>query len=262
MIAILEPIYEATKASEADGAHIGYVVDRWNGILSDWHAVERVYPQIGWDEIRSLWTTRSATQHNVFNWAAWALDPNTTDKPLDENTLDNIVRLLRYVIGDDVYAGDQIEHLFYAFRSRQPPFTSAFLHWKRENKAIIFWLRFQAMHNCLADIAIRLFTAIANSVPCERSFSTMNYLHSSIRNCLSIDRSNRLAFIYVNHRVLARLEAEEEAQKTAERLDQPIEPPRIVDWLNLTPEEALSLEDEALEMPIIGELLALPEEVE
>jgi hypothetical protein len=50
--------------------------------------------------------------------------------------------------------------------------------------------------------AKRLLTTIGNSVPSERSFSTMKYIHSKIRNRLSVERANKLQYIFINSRVL------------------------------------------------------------
>jgi hypothetical protein len=53
-----------------------------------------------------------------------------------------------------------------------------------------------------ALFAKRLLTTIGNSVPSERAFSTMNYIHSKIRNRLLVERANKLQYIFINSRVL------------------------------------------------------------
>jgi hypothetical protein len=45
---------------------------------------------------------------------------------------------------------------------------------------------------------------IANSVPAERAFSTMNFTKSKLRNRLSAERTALLCFIFINCRVLER----------------------------------------------------------
>lgn len=50
-------------------------------------------------------------------------------------------------------------------------------------------------------------SAIANSVPSERAFSGMNYIHSKARNRLTPARANQLQFIHMNARNLAEQQA-------------------------------------------------------
>ena len=51
-------------------------------------------------------------------------------------------------------------------------------------------------------MARRLFQTPANSVPSERAFSTMNYIHSDLRNRLTTERSHKLQYIFINKRAL------------------------------------------------------------
>ena len=51
-------------------------------------------------------------------------------------------------------------------------------------------------------MARRLFQTPANSVPSERAFSTMNYIHSDLRNRLTTERAHKLQYIFVNKRTL------------------------------------------------------------
>ena len=56
----------------------------------------------------------------------------------------------------------------------------------------------------LSQIALRLTQTPANSVPSERSFSTLNLLLNDLRNSLGNEKVNMLQYIYMNERVLAR----------------------------------------------------------
>ena len=57
----------------------------------------------------------------------------------------------------------------------------------------------------LYQLATRLFHTPANSVPSERSFSSMNILHSKSRNRLTVERVGKMLYIQVNRRTLARV---------------------------------------------------------
>ena len=52
----------------------------------------------------------------------------------------------------------------------------------------------------LAPLAIRLFSSIANSVPSERAFSAMNYIHNRYRNRLTAENAEMLIFVFMNWR--------------------------------------------------------------
>ena len=54
-------------------------------------------------------------------------------------------------------------------------------------------------------MATRLLHTLANSVPSERSFSSMNILHSKSRNRLTVERMSRMLYIQVNRRTLGRV---------------------------------------------------------
>ena len=49
-------------------------------------------------------------------------------------------------------------------------------------------------------------TTIANSVPSERAFSAIGYVHSISHNKLLLEKANMLQYIYINQRLLRKLE--------------------------------------------------------
>src|ERR1700728_4505235 len=68
-------------------------------------------------------------------------------------------------------------------------------------------------------LATRLLHTLANSVPSERSFSSMNILHSKLRNRLTVERVSKMLYIQVNQRTLGRVgkpvvQLEEELETT------------------------------------------------
>jgi hypothetical protein len=60
-------------------------------------------------------------------------------------------------------------------------------------------------------MALRLHHAHATSVPFERAFSALKFIHSPLRNSLTDARVDKLQFIYLNSRVLRRWKAMENA---------------------------------------------------
>ena len=78
----------------------------------------------------------------------------------------------------------------------------------------------------LSKLAIRIFQAIANSCPSERSFSAVNFIQDEHRTRLSAEKTDQLIYIFMNTRTLRRQQG----------------PPPT--WDNLTPEEEQALEDQ------------------
>lgn len=56
----------------------------------------------------------------------------------------------------------------------------------------------------LGTVARRLLSCLANSVPSERAFSAQNFIHNKTRNRLSQEKTDKLAFIYMNAKALRR----------------------------------------------------------
>jgi hypothetical protein len=57
----------------------------------------------------------------------------------------------------------------------------------------------------LAPFAEKLMITYVNSVPSERAWSAMNYIHSKSRNRLSLEAVDKLLFIYINTQSLRKL---------------------------------------------------------
>ena len=77
----------------------------------------------------------------------------------------------------------------------------------------------------LYQLATRLFHTPANSVPSERSFSSMGILHSKSRNRLTVERVSKMLYIQVNRRTLGRVgkpvaQLEEELEITDDEDDE------------------------------------------
>ena len=104
------------------------------------------------------------------------------------------------------------------FRDRVGDFQASNLAWDNIDNPLLFWRcmvshfwsiqppefwsdqSIRKLH--LEALTRRLFQTPAKSVPSERAFSTMNYLHSKIRNSLISSPVNKLQYIYINKRSL------------------------------------------------------------
>ncbi|KAM5529672.1 hypothetical protein FOXYSP1_17516 [Fusarium oxysporum f. sp. phaseoli] len=79
-IAVLKPVNEFQHASEADGAGIAHVVNRWLQIKSKWSEMGEAdqFPDIPWDDIDAIFKARLDKQMYDIHWIADALRPGTT----------------------------------------------------------------------------------------------------------------------------------------------------------------------------------------
>jgi hypothetical protein len=85
--------------------------------------------------------------------------------------------------------------------ARAPPWTRGRLGGGENIYAIKTRIR---RGRVLAQLIVRIFKAIANSVASERAFSAINLIYTKLRGRLGIEKANKLIFIYINQRVLDR----------------------------------------------------------
>ena len=68
----------------------------------------------------------------------------------------------------------------------------------------MFWQLHFDYNPALSQLADRILYILANSVPCERHFSSLNILHTKLRNALTVERVDKLLYIQINRRTLRR----------------------------------------------------------
>ena len=118
---------------------------------------------------------------------------------------------------------------FFTYPGRFGPFSASNASWKFDDP-LTFWYAQQGFTPELANIAIRLFHTLANSVPSERFFSVQNLIYNKFRNRLQPTRVNKLTFLDLNCRVLDR------------------KPSEKYQWQQHSQPEELELEDEVLDL--------------
>jgi len=87
---------------------------------------------------------------------------------------------------------------FLNFRTQENAFGPEGIAWDYTDRPGLFWRSMNISCPVLSPFARRVLTSIANSVPSERAFSNMNYIHNKLRNQLSTDCANKLQFIHMN----------------------------------------------------------------
>jgi hAT family C-terminal dimerisation region len=68
----------------------------------------------------------------------------------------------------------------------------------------MFWQLHHDKSPILCDLAERVLHTLANSVPCERFFSSIAILHTDRRSKLSPEHVDKLLYIQINRRTLKR----------------------------------------------------------
>jgi hypothetical protein len=69
-----------------------------------------------------------------------------------------------------------------------------------------FWKSYlhDKIYYILAQLAVQIFEAIANSIASERVFSAMNLIYTKLQNRLGAEKAYKLVYIYMNQQILDR----------------------------------------------------------
>ena len=251
---ILQPIGHAQANSERDRGGLGEVIPRWLSIQASWDALEDAGqdPLINYGELKALRKQRFEAQTDDVHYMAFALDPATTD-PKHQSLASEIVRRAHNFLEDNTETDEygNIFREFCQFRAREGSlFGPGSRIYRAAPEGIPYhqhvldsWRYLCSMNVSLAVLAKRVLGSLANSVPSERSFSAMNFLHNKIRNRLSVTSTNKLAFVYMNSRVLRRLET---AQETPGRTSS------CQNWETADVETLLKLEDDVQDCIVVA----------
>jgi len=138
----------------------------------------------------------------------------------------------------------QTYDLHFAAFTLRPDTVNTPLMPEYNEKAIRFLETVCSQGSLLGSIAVRVFTTICNSVPSERSFSAVNWIHSKARNRLLPVNADMLAFIFMNSRVLQRLQAEDPDMSLVLGLGET----QLMRWEDLSEDQLLTFENDFLEL--------------
>ncbi|KAG7413141.1 hypothetical protein Forpi1262_v017166 [Fusarium oxysporum f. sp. raphani] len=240
-IAVLKPVNEFQHASEADGAGIAHVVNRWLQIKSKWAEMGEAdqFPDIPWDDIDAIFKARLDKQTYDIHWIADALRPDTTgpNSKLPPSVFARVQEYLQKQLkNDDEYHRALSEFTHFRMRTGGPDglFNKHSAVYDDGFKPAMAWQCLLNQGSILARVAVKVMNTLANSVPSERSFSAINFIHTKARNRLTPMHADMQAFIFMNDRVLDRLKDQKYAHKKR--------------WADLEEKDWLELEDSYLEL--------------
>ena len=177
---------------------------RWLLIWQHLQRQQAIYPHLFID----LWPKLNARYNRqlseLYTLAFWLLPRNvqTTRFNQSANEQDQVVHCLQRFIKPDDYL--LTTKSFLEYYNRLGNFIEGGISWSFTDGAKVFWSFHLDRVPVLAGLALRVLNTIANSVPCERSFSAMNWVHTPTRSRLTSERVDKLLFIQLNRRVLHR----------------------------------------------------------
>ncbi|KNB15464.1 hypothetical protein FOXG_21339 [Fusarium oxysporum f. sp. lycopersici 4287] len=245
VLAIIKPVSSRQHASEADRAHIGHVIPRWLEIKAEWKALDdsQQHKDVNFSELYSVWLNRMDKQTYDIHYAGFALRPDTVGTKLEEQLMMKVLQFFKSAVNpaDHLHIVREFNH----FRAQSGgQFAAGGLVYSKEWTPLDAWMLLDNQGSKLAALAVRIFGTIANSVPSERSFSAVNFLHSKARNRLTPANADKLAFIYMNERVLERItQSQNQPLGHRDEVDS-----TVVSWEDLTEDGWLTLEDTYMEI--------------
>ncbi|KAL5610541.1 hypothetical protein FOBRF1_006658 [Fusarium oxysporum] len=211
-IAVLKPVNEFQHASEADGAGIAHVVNRWLQIKSKWSEMGEAdqFPDIPWDDIDAIFKARLDKQTYDIHWIADALRPDTTgpNSKLPPSVFARVQEYLQKQLeNDDEYHRALSEFTHFRMRTGGPDglFNKHSAVYDDGFKPAMAWQCLLNQGSILARVAVKVMNTLANSVPSERSFSAISFIHTKARNRLTPMHADMQAFIFMNDHVIDRL---------------------------------------------------------
>ncbi|KAL5611143.1 hypothetical protein FOBRF1_007260 [Fusarium oxysporum] len=147
-----------------------------------------------------------------------------------------IVNISKQLENDDEYHRALSEFTHFRMRTGGPDglFNKHNAVYDDGFKPAMAWQCLLNQGSILARVAVKVMNTLANSVPSERSFSAISFIHTKARNRLTPMHADMQAFIFMNDRVLDRLKDQKYAHKKR--------------WADLEEKDWLELEDSYLEL--------------
>ena len=102
---------------------------------------------------------------------------------------------------------------FIAFKRQEYPFGPDQECWQYQDNPFQFWKICTLFSTDLAPLVEHIFSTPVNSVASEQAFSIQNFLHTDSRSRLAQERVNKMTFININLKTLAKLNSSESESK-------------------------------------------------
>ncbi|KAK2670231.1 Ribonuclease H-like superfamily [Fusarium oxysporum f. sp. vasinfectum] len=190
-IAVLKPVNDFQHVSEADGAGIAHVVNRWLQIKSKWAEMREAdqFPDIPWDDIDAIFKARLDKQTYDIHWIADALRPDTTgpNSKLPPSVFARVQEYLQKQLeNDDEYHRALSEFTRFRMRTGGPDglFNKRSAVYDDGFRPAMAWQCLLNQGSTLARVAVKVMNTLTNSVPSERSFSAISFIQRKLEIAL------------------------------------------------------------------------------
>ena len=201
---LIEPIVELQNRAQSDAAHLGYVKERWLTIWQHFHQQQALVPHLFIDLWPKLEARLNRQLFDLHTLAFWLVPGNAQAQRFQQNEQTKLVNCLKRFVKPEQYVETVQSFLDYYNRRGDHKDSISWEFTGKTDAAKTFWSFHLDSTPVLAQLALRILNTIANSVPCERHFSAMNWIHTPTRSRLTTDRVNKLLFVQLNLRVLNR----------------------------------------------------------
>lgn len=152
----------------------------------EWLSLPSKVPQT--NEVQAAVALRIKMALNIYSLTAHYLHPTYRGRKLEPNHIGEIQDFLLETLDKDGLEG------LLAFENNTNLFQK--LHDKNITSPDTFWGLAEKKYATLSNLAQKLLKIPASSAQLERVFSNWSYVHSSLRNRLSQDKSTKLIFVY------------------------------------------------------------------
>lgn len=207
---VLEPIDEELEKGESDRSTLPDILPRWKRIYA---ALETETVWLPMAVVEPIFEQRYKRQINELHTMAYLINPATIgddEIPYQAGWRSTAMEFFSRYDLDHFKAMNELNE----FRAKTGRFHAECSLWKLKDSAHLFWTSAIDIAPEIAPIAQRLAATPATSVPSERAFSILNLLQNKLRNRLTVQRVDKLQFIYINERVLQRAQEKEQIDKT------------------------------------------------
>ena len=208
LIELMEPIYKAQVILEDGKLTLSYVYSQWIEITTHLQKTANscnTFAQLVKSFLENnngkTWKARVDRQITDIHIAAYFLQPSNYNKPINQGQLNQIWKLFKHHFTDY----NKQFRIFLDFQHQRGLFHPGSKSWDMVHDPILFWMYNEAKCYELSSFTLRLLNTIGNSVPSERVWSNMNYIHSKSRNRLLLETVNKLLYIYNNLQILRHL---------------------------------------------------------
>lgn len=182
MIQILEPICQLVNKCQKSDFSVADAVEEWFEIK------QKMPEHLMTDMIEAAIDHRIQMAGNIYSFAANYLHPRYKGRKLNVEQKSSVEMFLLDQLDSEGLNGlNDYEHEKDIFQK---------LFQKKISSYDTFWGLAETKFPTLADVAQKLLNIPASSAQLERLFSNWSFVHSSLRNRLSPEKSSKLMYIY------------------------------------------------------------------